>query len=154
MSKNEGSHDPRKPWTQNHKMTKIIKNPENKCFFQHGKDAHRDFEKGALNESSRSLIWSFWEQIVFLEIGEKVRNLSKLAQNVPRPQNRFYWVWIQKNLKIRLFFEIFRKYMKFAHEFSVQDGSYAFPNELMRFRNEAKAIWGIIQKHCKHAVII
>ena len=33
--------------------------------FQHGKDAHRNLEKGALNESSRSLIWSFWEQIVF-----------------------------------------------------------------------------------------
>ena len=40
--------------------------------FQHGKDALRDFEKGALNESSRSLIWSFWEQIVFLDICEKV----------------------------------------------------------------------------------
>ena len=42
-------------------------------FFEHGKDAHRDFEKGALNESSRSLIWSFWEQIVFLEICEKLK---------------------------------------------------------------------------------
>ena len=28
-------------------------------FFEHRKDAHRDFEKGALNDSSRSLIWSF-----------------------------------------------------------------------------------------------
>ena len=33
--------------------------------FQHGKDTHRDAEKGALNDSSRSLIWSFWAQIVF-----------------------------------------------------------------------------------------
>ena len=40
-------------------------------FFEHGKDAHRDFEKGALNDSSRSLIWSFWEQIVFLRNCEK-----------------------------------------------------------------------------------
>ena len=31
--------------------------------------------------------------------------------------------------------------MKFAHEISVQDGSYAFPNELTRFPNEAKPIW-------------
>ena len=31
--------------------------------------------------------------------------------------------------------------MKFGHEMSVQNGSYAFPNELMRFRNEAKPIW-------------
>ena len=51
-------------------------------------------------------------------------------------------------------FEIFEKYLKFAHEISVQDGSYAFPNELMRFRIEAKTIWGKIQKHCKNAVII
>ena len=41
------------------------------------------------------------------------------------------------------------KYLKFAHEISVQNGSYAFPNELMRFRIEAKPIWGEIQKHCK-----
>ena len=55
-------------------------------FFQHGKDAHRDFEKGALNDSSRSLIWSLWEQIVFLEICEKVSNVSKFAQ---------FWVQLQ-----------------------------------------------------------
>ena len=40
-------------------------------FFLHGKDAHRDFEKGALNDSSRLLILSFWEQIVFLKNCEK-----------------------------------------------------------------------------------
>ena len=39
------------------------------------------------------------------------------------------------------------KYLKFARGFSVQDGSYTFPNELMRFRFEAKPIWGKIQKH-------
>ena len=49
-------------------------------FFQHGKDVHRDFEKGALNDSSRSLIWSFLEQIVFLKIGENVSKVSKLDQ--------------------------------------------------------------------------
>ena len=49
-------------------------------FFQHGKDAHRDFEKGALNESSRSLMWSFWEQIVFLKNCEKVPKVLKLVQ--------------------------------------------------------------------------
>ena len=75
MSKNEGSHDPRKPWAQNHKIIKIIKNHENPCFFfQHGKDAHRDSAKVALNDSSRSLIWNFWEQIVFLEKCGKVSN--------------------------------------------------------------------------------
>ena len=78
MSKNEGSHDPRKPWAQNHKILKVIKNNETHSFFEHGKDAHRDFEKGALNDSSRSLIWSFWEQIMFLKIVEKVSKVSKL----------------------------------------------------------------------------
>ena len=33
ISKHEGSHEPRKPWTQNHKIIKIIKNHENHCFF-------------------------------------------------------------------------------------------------------------------------
>ena len=50
-------------------------------------------------------------------------------------------------------FGIFEKYLKFVHEMSVHNGSDAFPNELMRFRNEAKAIWGKNQKHCKNAVI-
>ena len=51
-----------------------------RVFFEHGKDAHQHFEKGALNESSRSLILSFWEQIVFLGIAEKVSKLLKLNQ--------------------------------------------------------------------------
>ena len=80
MSNNEGPHDPRKPWAQNHKIIKIIKNHENLCFFQHGKDAHRDSAKVALNDSSRSLIWYFLEQIMFLEIGEKVSRVLKLVQ--------------------------------------------------------------------------
>ena len=51
-------------------------------------------------------------------------------------------------------FEIFEKYEKHIHNKSLQNGSYAFPNELMRFPNEAKPIWGTIQKHCKNEVII
>ena len=51
------------------------------------------------------------------------------------------------------FFEFLEKSEKDAHEISVHNGPYAFPNELMRFRTEAKPIWGTIQKHCKHAVI-
>ena len=42
---------------------------------------------------------------------------------------------------------------KFAHDISVHNGSYAFPNELMRFPNEAKTIWVKNQKHRKNAVI-
>ena len=51
-------------------------------------------------------------------------------------------------------FDFFENYMKFAHEISLQNGSYAFPNELTRFQNKAKAIWVEIRKHCKNAVII
>ena len=47
------------------KIVKII------VLFQHGKDAHRDSAKGALDDSSRTLIWHFCVQIVFLKIGEK-----------------------------------------------------------------------------------
>ena len=41
------------------KSLKSLKIMKMQVFFEHGKDAHRDFEKGALNDSSRSLIWSF-----------------------------------------------------------------------------------------------
>ena len=51
-------------------------------------------------------------------------------------------------------FEIFGKYIKDAPEKTVQNGSYTSPNELVRFPNEAKPIWGKIRKHCKNAVII
>ena len=51
-------------------------------------------------------------------------------------------------------FENFDKYIKDAPKKSLQNGSYTFANELMRFRNEAKPIWGKIQKRCKNAVII
>ena len=81
------------------KLLKSLKIMKISVFFEHGKDAQHLFEKGALNESSRSLIWSFWEQIVFLEIGEKVRNLSKLTQNVPRPQNTFFVNTIGNSIK-------------------------------------------------------
>ena len=43
-------------------------------FCQHGKDAHQNCAKGALNDSSKSLIWSVFEQIVFLKICEKCKN--------------------------------------------------------------------------------
>ena len=77
----------------------------------------------------------------------------KTAKNVPRSQNRFSWVWNLKNLKIDSSFVKFEKYMKLTHEISVHNGSDAFPNELMRFRIEAKLIWEKNLKHYKNAVI-
>ena len=61
---------------------------------------------------------------------------------------------MKKSENLDPYFEMFDNYMNFAHEISVQDGSYAFPNEVMRFRNEATPIWVKFQKHCKNAVII
>ena len=55
-------------------------------FFSTWKNAHRDFEKGALNDSSISLILSFWEQIVFLKTCEKALKVSKLNQFWAHPR--------------------------------------------------------------------
>ena len=70
--KKEGPMGPRGLGPKTIKLLKSFKIMKIIVFFQHGKDAHRDSAKGALNDSSRSLIWNFLEQIVFLEIGEKV----------------------------------------------------------------------------------
>ena len=90
-------------WNFGHLKTyfgKIIKNYENQCFFQHGKDAHRDSAKGALNDSSRSLICDFLEQIVFLEIGETLSKVSKCGgitkigfemSKIPKCRLETYW---------------------------------------------------------------
>ena len=51
-------------------------------------------------------------------------------------------------------FDFFEKYIKDAPKKTVLHGCDAFPNELMRFPNEAKPIWVEIQKHCKNVVII
>ena len=51
-------------------------------------------------------------------------------------------------------FEICEKYIKDAPKKTVHNGLYTSPNELTRFRNEAKPIWVEIQKRCKNAVTI
>ena len=62
------------------KLLRSLKIMKTSVFLQHGKDAHRDSEKVALNDSSRSLIWNFLEQIAFLKIGEKVSKVSTFDQ--------------------------------------------------------------------------
>ena len=62
------------------KLFKSLKIMKMQVFFEHGKAPHRNSAAGALNESSRSLIWSFWEQKVFLEICEKVSKVLKFDQ--------------------------------------------------------------------------
>ena len=62
------------------KLLKSLKIMKTSCFFQHGKDAHQNSAKGTLNDSSRSLIWSFLEHIVFLLIAEQVSKVLKFVQ--------------------------------------------------------------------------
>ena len=58
------------------KLFESLKIMKMQVFFEHGKAPHRNSAAGALNESSRSLIWSFWEQIVFLEIAENIKSIK------------------------------------------------------------------------------
>ena len=68
------------------KLLKSLKIIEIYVFFEHRKAAHRNSAAGALKESSRSLIWSFWEQEVFLEICEKVSKVLKFDQSCVHPR--------------------------------------------------------------------
>ena len=70
------------------------------------------------------------------------------------PKPIFLGLKSEKSENMVLNFEIFEKYIKDAPKQTVQNGCDAFPNELTRFRNEAKPIWVEIQKQCKNAVII
>ena len=48
-------------------------------FFQHGKDAHRDSAKVALNDSSRSLIWFFLSKLCLCKLVKKPSYLGYLG---------------------------------------------------------------------------
>ena len=74
---------------------------------------------------------------------------QQTCKNVPRPQNTFLGHEYENSGNQVLVFEHFEKYGKSVHGNSVHNGCDVFPNELMRFRVEAKPIWGKIQKHCK-----
>ena len=76
---------------------------------------------------------------------------SQKRQRPPKPifvglESEKYENWI-------LVFWKFWKYVKFAHEMSVHNGSYTFPNELMRFRIKATPSWKNIRTHFKNVVI-
>ena len=91
------------------------------------------------------------------QCGEQIDDFLDLTNARKRPQAQqpiFLGLESEKSENQVPSFEILEKYEKDAHEKSLQNGSYAFPNKLMRFRNEAKPIWGKIPKHCKNAVII
>ena len=67
-----------------------------------------------------------------------------------RPQTKkpiFLGLESEKSENLVQNFENLGKYIKDAPKKTVQNGSYTSPNELTRFRIEAKPIWGEIQKH-------
>ena len=73
----------------------------------------------------------------------------------PQAPKHIFWGWNMKNQETMFhIFIFFENYLKFVHAISVHNGCDAFPNELVRFPNEAKPIWVEIQKHCKYAVTI
>ena len=84
----------------------------------------------------------------------KILDIENRQKKSPGPKAHFLGLESEKSGNQVPYFESFEKYLKFAHKIYVQNGLYAFPNELMRFRVEAKPIWEKIQKHFKNAVII
>ena len=89
--------------------------------------------------------------------GKQIGKFADLKNKQKRPQAPkpiFLGLESEKSENQVPYFEIFEKYIKDAPKKTVQNGCDAFPNELVRFPNEAKPIWGKIQKHCKNAVII
>ena len=83
------------------------------------------------------------------QIGEFLdkKNMQKRPQ-APKPI--FLGLESEKSENMVPRFDFFEKYIKDAPKKTVQNGSYTSPNELVRFPNEAKPIWGKIQKHCEN----
>ena len=88
------------------------------------------------------------------QYGKQIGKILDLKNMQKHPQARkpvFLGLESEKSENMVPVFENFEKSEKDAHKKSLQNGSYAFPNELMRFPNEAKPIWVKMQKHCKNA---
>ena len=97
------------------------------------------------------------EFIENLQYGKQIDDFLDIQKCQKRPQARkpiFLGLGSGKSENMVPNFEIFENYIKDAPTKTVQNGSYTSPNELTRFPNEAKPIWGRIQKHCKNVVII
>ena len=93
------------------------------------------------------------EFVEHLQIGKQIGKLLDMPKR-PQAQKHIFFVWNMRNLEIWFHkSHILKKNLKDAHKQTVQNGCDTFPNELMRFRFEAKPIWERIQKLCKNAVI-
>ena len=91
-----------------------------------------------------------------LQYGKQIGKISDFKSRQKRPQAKkliFLGRESEKSKNQIPYFDFFEKYIKDAPKKTVQNGSYAFPNELTRFPNEAKPIWVEIQKTlqtCSH----
>ena len=61
-------------------------------------------------------------------------DIKKIQKRPQAPKPIFLGLESEKSENQIPNFENFENYMKFAHGNSVHNGSYAFPNELVRFR--------------------
>ena len=69
--------------------------------------------------------------------GKQIGKILDPTNKQKRPQAQkpiFLGLESEQSENMIPYFENFEKYLEFAHENSVQDGSYALPNELTRFR--------------------
>ena len=87
-----------------------------------------------------------------LQIGKQIGKLLDMPKR-PRPKITFLGLKYEEIGNMVPNFETFEKYQKDVHTNSVQNGCDVFPNELMRFRFEAKLIREQNLQHCKNAVI-
>ena len=71
-----------------------------------------------------------------LQIGKQISKILDIKNTQKRhraPKHILLGLEYEKSGNQVPIFEKFEKYFQFAHEISVHNGSYAFPNELTRF---------------------
>ncbi len=68
-----------------------------------------------------------------LQIGKQIGKFLDMPKRPQAPKPIFLGQETEK-YENKIIFSKIRKYLKFAHGMSVHNGSYAFPNELVRFR--------------------
>ena len=84
------------------------------------------------------------------QYGKQIGKILDIENQQKRHRAPTHMLLCLKSENMETRFHILRflkKYLKFAHEMPVHNGCDALPNELMRFRIEAKPIWEKILKH-------
>ena len=77
------------------------------------------------------------EFVEHFQYGKQIGKILDPTNRQKRPQapnTIFLGLESEKSENQIPYLEMFENYFKLAHEISVQDGSYAFPNEFVRFR--------------------